>query len=42
MVSQWISKEMSQAQVAPELGFGERLAFIWKGMGEEMDSVKDP
>lgn len=42
MVSQWISKEMSQAQAAPELGFGERLAFIWKGMGEEMDSIKDP
>lgn len=34
MISQWISKEMSQAQVAPELGFGERLAFIKKEMGE--------
>lgn len=36
MVSQWISKEMSQAQAAPGLGFGERLAFILKEMGEEM------
>lgn len=33
--SQWISKEMSQAQVAPELGFGERLAFIKEEVGGE-------